>query len=1270
MDAISFVFGVQSRELRSNQMKDLIFRAPGTQQQKRLRASATIIYQDTVTEEETHYSRTISPTGVGDYRVNGSIVTFKEYEAALAEIGVLLKARNFLVFQGDVESIARKTPKEFVELLENISGSAELKEPYEEAMKAKDEAEAGQLFLYNKQKGFKNERRILKEQKEEAERFHAILEEKSKLQTDMYLWLLHHLHQDMKEREDAVEELSTEMGDLEKQEHVASQQLKQCKKQASAARRETAVADKKRIQLSAALDKLEPAVIQATEEIKDLIKKVATDEKQLQKLNSDAEKHSSTLATLDEDINEYKKTRKQLEIGYAKIKRGATDDVTLTEEQEAEYDRVREAAAAASDEPRRVLTALNRKLEAARAKAATKLSEYNDVKSRHEEVVGDVKDFTDRKEKLTKSLHTTKADLTSTEKELQSAQKSAQEAEARREELDKEIEKVSIALRDVRDDHRKGKDEDRLLQAIASLKRHFPGVQGRLVDLCRPTQRRFNLAVTVAGGKDMDAIVVDTKQTGFDCLKYLRDNRIGVATFLPLDTLQVPSPENAERVRAMTHQDGRYRLAADVIACDESVKRAVLYAVGTTVICDDLDAAREICFGGRGSRRNEQSENASVKAVTIGGAVISKAGTMTGGVTTDDANRAGRFEDDEVEKLREKKDSLERERADLDSVGARGGVRESFGQASKIEELRSTLGNLRNRNQYSRSDLEYTTKQLGEKQSLLESTKKQMAELQKQVDKAEKDVSTFLKSVNNAIQAVKEAEDEHLGPFRELTGLRDLKAYEEAVGKSREEYNQKKRSIMEHITKLEQQKDYETGRDFMTPIARCEKRLHERKAKLELAMERASDLEVKVTDAKAALTHAESIVKEAVEKEKSCDDMIQTAQIAFNDAQTERNKLSKAMTSEESALERLRGKLHETLQKARVEEVYLPVVGISSTQTGKTRASQRLQLEDEEMTENTSDRTIDRALTQETAATTHFSQADDSRVVKDRKDTSKIDFSQLNSKLKQRLSDRDEKKVRKDFEDRLSKFTADIEGMTPNMKAGEAFEAATERMKDSTTEWDQAKCDSRKATLTFQKIKSQRAKLFNNAFEHIDEALKTIYTDMTKSSKHPLGGSAYLSLDDTEEPYKGGMKFNAMPPLKRFRDMEQLSGGEKTVAALSLIFAIHSFRPAPVLVMDEVDAALDNVNIRKVCNYVSQRAQTDFQCIVISLKDMFYERSQSLVGICRDVGTNSSKTLTLDLTKFADDDDHSSKGQKRSRASSISSSRKRSSTESVDAPAQ
>jgi len=99
--------------------------------------------------------------------------------------------------------------------------------------------------------------------------------------------------------------------------------------------------------------------------------------------------------------------------------------------------------------------------------------------------------------------------------------------------------------------------------------------------------------------------------------------------------------------------------------------------------------------------------------------------------------------------------------------------------------------------------------------------------------------------------------------------------------------------------------------------------------------------------------------------------------------------------------------------------------------------------------------------------------------------------------------------------------------------------------------------------------------------------------------------------------------------------MEALSGGEKTVAALALLFAIQAYRPAPFFVMDEVDAALDNVNVLKVSNYIRQRSK-ELQCVVISLKDMFYEQSESLVGICKDVATMSSRSLTLDLTKYDD----------------------------------
>lgn len=165
----------------------------------------------------------------------------------------------------------------------------------------------------------------------------------------------------------------------------------------------------------------------------------------------------------------------------------------------------------------------------------------------------------------------------------------------------------------------------------------------------------------------------------------------------------------------------------------------------------------------------------------------------------------------------------------------------------------------------------------------------------------------------------------------------------------------------------------------------------------------------------------------------------------------------------------------------------------------------------------------------------------------------------------------------------------------------------------------------------------------------------------TERSAPPL-----LLFAGTQDPFLGGIKYNAMPPLKRFRDMDQLSGGEKTVAALAFLFALHrcalprrhvvvmhpapshcvdtclrlcrarahSFKPAPFFVMDEVDAALDNMNVEKICNYIKHRSKSDFQCIVISLKDMFYQQADSLAGICRDVKTNSSRTLMLDLREY------------------------------------
>jgi structural maintenance of chromosome 1 len=578
MDALSFVLGVQSRDLRSSQMKDLIFRPPTTNGRKarnnKLTASAAIYFEDDGNDDQedddgdshdedsnsdsddddddsssssapskkrtrrtvrnrssptsknmsskkvtTKFQRTIRPNGSGDYRINNKVVTYKQYEDKLASIGVLVKARNFLVFQGDVESLARKSPTEFVDLLEQISQSAELKGPYEAALLAKEEAEAASLFSYNKQKGMKGERRLLKEQKEEAERFDQLLANRQHLLTDFYLWQIYHMEIDRKEREQHLAELHAEVEEKEEIERSHTVSLKKAKKEASVARRAHQKADKQRVELAAKVDQLEPSLIRVEEEIKTFQKQIANDKTQIAKHKEKASTHEETLKELDASIEQAKTDLKGLQDEYDTAKQEALpeDQPTLSQSQEEEYERIREAAAAASVRPRGKLQQITRQIESARGAAAEAQRQLQETQSQKNNLVRVQKELQVRRDKIANSIEKTQADRKAAQNELREANKANEEANRRRGEIDLELEKINATLRDVRDNRRKNRDEERLQDAIKALKLHFKGVYGRLVDLCRPTQRRYNLAVTVAAGKDMDALGTYFSRFGYSC---------------------------------------------------------------------------------------------------------------------------------------------------------------------------------------------------------------------------------------------------------------------------------------------------------------------------------------------------------------------------------------------------------------------------------------------------------------------------------------------------------------------------------------------------------------------------------------------------------------------------------------------------------------------------------------------------------------------------------------------------------------------------------
>lgn len=223
--------------------------------------------------------------------------------------------------------------------------------------------------------------------------------------------------------------------------------------------------------------------------------------------------------------------------------------------------------------------------------------------------------------------------------------------------------------------------------------------------------------------------------------------------------------------------------------------------------------------------------------------------------------------------------------------------------------------------------------------------------------------------------------------------------------------------------------------------------------------------------------------------------------------------------------------------------------------------------------------------------------------------------------------------------------------MAPNMRAVERLEVVQDRLKNTDRDYEDARKRAKRAKDEFQAVKEKRFEAFSKAFSHISEQIGLIYKDLTRDASLPMGGQAYeipvsshmtvillltinryLDMEDGDEPYLDGIKYHAMPPLKRFRDMEHLSGGEKTMAALALLFAVHSYQPSPFFVLDEVDAALDNANVAKIANYIKDHAGPGMQFIVISLKTGLFQGSEALVGIYRDQGANSSKALTLDVS--------------------------------------
>eukprot|EP01135_Chromosphaera_perkinsii_P000901 Nk52_evm64s152 gene=Nk52_evmTU64s152 len=1192
MDAISFVLGVRAQNLRGNQLKDLIHGANSGKNLKKGSVSAVFIDPE---GKEVVLKRTVSSSGSSEYKINGKTCTWDEYNSKLKGYGINIKTRNFLVFQGDVESIAQKNPKELTSLFEEISGSGELKAAYEESMAEKEKAEQTTLLNFQEKKRINAEKKQFREQKEEAERFEKLIKKKNDTKEQHTLF---QLYQYDKERQAISSEKNKLEAELKRQEPLIEKygdQIESKKKEQAEVKKGISSVEKESGSLEKNLNKQRPKCIKTQEQIKHARSRLEQSKKNFKKAEATHANHSEEITALERELEEIVNVAKDYEAYILKQSEEQEEDMSLQEDLLEEYNALREEATRKTVNMRKEIEKIKREQTTSKAEIERLNGKKDELTERKEHLIESGKQLEQRKEKLEVYVNSNIQTVNKLKNELVVLSKTVKEAAERHRNITQKLEMCQSQLREAKADRMENERDAKMNDCLANLKRLFPGVHGKLHDLCKISNpKKYQVAISVALGKNIDAIVVDNAKTGMECIRYMKEQHAGTATFIPLESIEAKQAN--ERLRHLGHDS---KLAIDLLQFEQSISRAILYACGDTIVCDNLDIARKLCFSG----------NERVKAVTLDGTVIRKSGIITGGLN-DIQSKNSKWDEKKVQKLKSDRENFLKDLNELSKKKKKDGDE---------QQLQSQISGLENRLKYANVDLKLTIEKFEKNENEIASTTKEMEKIEPALAKFTKSEKSFDASILKVQSRMDVLERNIFDQFCSKINVDNIAEFESKNLKKSQDIAKRRLELANQQSRLKNQLEYERSRNTEGPVKKLKASIAADKDALEtLTAEEKAYIKV-IEDNEERLS---SLRKQKNELKVSGDEKeveIQEIKKLRNAKLKEKLNLEKLKDAKITALINIRQKKHEQLKVCKLEDIRISFargslddveegVGFSNEEDASRPSGEEDAMD------------VDEAANSQTFPP---------------EDTIEPNYDSLPRKLREIKSKDDVERILEEFVEEVKSINSEIEKISPNMKANDKLEDVKNKLKASEDEFEHARQNAKGATDLFNKIKARRYELFNAAFTHISARIDQVYKELTKNPLQPLGGTAYLSLENSEEPYLHGVKYNAMPPMKRFRDMDQLSGGEKTVAALALLFAIHSYQPAPFFVMDEIDAALDNANVNKVSNYIRLcSGRKDFQCIVISLKDTFFEKAESLVGVYRDQNKDCSGCLTVDLTQY------------------------------------
>ncbi|MCM1106393.1 MAG: chromosome segregation protein SMC [Blautia sp.] len=1123
-DAVRWVLGEQSvKQLRGASMQDVIF--AGTENRKPLSYAYVAITLDNSDHQldidygEVTVARRLYRSGESEYLINGSPCRLKEVAELFYDTGIGKEGYS-IIGQGQIDRILSGKPEERRELFDEAAGIVKFKKRKVTAQKKLDSERENLVRVNDILAELERQVGPLEQQSEKAKTY---LKKKSELKDyDVNMFLLEsaRIETDAKEQEEKYRLTEAELGETS----AAYEQIK-----AEYAEREKAIAEMDvsiesiREELSGTSvmrEKLESQIRILTEQIHTAEMSDEHMKSRLAAIASEKEQRLAARSAYDE-----KKAKEDAELAALTGKESAArDELTAIQDQIAHCNEELERGR------RELLELLNNKAQtqSGQQRCDTMLEQMNirkaelskrllDRKTQEADLVAALEE----KEKELEEVNSRIEKLQDVERGLEEKEKEwrykSHENSRLLEEEQADYLKQHSRLESLKNIAERYDGYGNSIRRVMEQKAKYPGILGVVSDLIQ-VEKKYETAIETALSGNIQNIVTEDEDTAKKMIAFLKENRLGRATFLPLTSVTARANSKNE---AALGEVGVIGMANRLVKCDSRYEEVVAYLLGRVLLVDTVDHAIALA----------RKHHYSLHIVTLEGEYLSPGGSMTGGAFKNSANLLARNR--QIEELEKKLASL------------KAGLEE---RRERKEEIATAI-------ELAADELAEVKEELQQQYILQNTAQMNVDRARQQHDESEEVFSGLMEESARMESQIEEIRGNKKKIQEEIAYTKEREA---AIGEEAKHY----REVIAQQSGLAGSVSEEVSR-MAIDLANLKQSAAFTQENIDRINGELAKFDAESTEVQENAKHS----KEDIQKKQADIEEIKKTILASADS---RLRMEEELKQKQEEKERMAAEHKGFFQ--RQEEIAKRQGELDKELFRLNNQREKLQESAEQLTNY---------LWEEYELTPH--------AARELKNAAYEDLAAL-------------KRMIAEIKDEIRKL-GDV-----NVNAIEDYKEISQRYSSMKSQHD----DLVEAEQTLMHL-----------IEELDEGMRTQFTEKFADIQREFdasfrqlfgGGHGTLELVEDEDILECGIRIIAQPPGKKLQNMMQLSGGEKALTAIALLFAIQALKPSPFCLLDEIEAALDDSNVTRFASYL-KKLTMNTQFIVITHRRGTMTAADRLYGI-------------------------------------------------------